>query len=235
MTMLSVLVLAVGYCAMRIGPLWLAAAVGGAFMLAYLLHDLGILAWRDDFQREVAMRAGVHALIAVGLVSAFLLATYGAGENLSRDPDLADRAIPTAALILRVAIIAWGMSWLLQYWGGRTGAVRILWILLGVSFLDTIASTVRARPTDPMGLATLVRFSWYPLGILALLGCRRWPRIGGAVLGLFVVGASWFLARGMSGVGLLEDSFMQLYVVEKAVLLWVPAMSLVSARRPLEE
>ncbi|MBM4131359.1 hypothetical protein FJ250_10105 [bacterium] len=217
------------------GPVWPAAAVSAVLLLLYLLHDLGILNWKDDFRREVAMRSGLHALVAVGLVSAFIVATNNVAELLSRAPNRGGDAVYTAATTLRIAAIAWGMSWLIQFWGGRAGAIRILWLLLGISFLDTAVTLVRVQGTAVGAMSVFAKFAWYPLAALAIIGCRRWPRVGGAVLGLAVVGVTWYLARGMAGVGILEDTSIQIYMLGRAMLLWIPALALLSARRIRED
>lgn len=127
------------------------------------------------------------------------------------------------------------MSWLIQYWGGRAGAIRILWLLLGVSFLDTAVTLVRVQGTAAGAMAIFVKFGWYPLAALAIIGCRRWPRMDGAMLGLGVVAATWWLAHGMARVGILEDTSIQIYMLEHAMLLWIPALAPLSATRIRED
>jgi hypothetical protein len=166
------------------GPAWLSAASCGAILLVYLLHDLGVLTWRDDFQREVALRSGMHALVIVGLVSAWVVATANVWDIAARESGPGDGMAWQAALTLRIATIAWGISWLIQYWGGWAGSIRILWALLCLSFVDNLASVLRMHEAST-GLAALItRFGWFPLAALGIYGCRRWPRSGGAALGI---------------------------------------------------
>lgn len=65
------------------------------------------------------------------------------------------------------------MSWLIQYWGGHAGAIRILWLLLGVSILDTAVTLVRVQGTAAGAMTIFGKFVWYPLAALALLSARR--------------------------------------------------------------
>lgn len=231
MMILSALLVVLGYFGVRFGgPAWLAAALCGVPLVLYLLHDLGVLAWRDDFQREVALRSGMHALIVVGLVSAWVTATANVWELAARDSSPGDGMTWQAAMTLRIAVIAWGTSWLIQYWGGQAGSIRILWVLLGLSFVDKLVTAFRVHEA-PADVATLIaRFGWYPLAALGIIGCRRWPRGGGAALGIGLLAWAWFASHVLAGSGLLGDTSFQLDAIAKSMPLLVPALALLSTR-----
>jgi len=232
MMILSALLVVVGYLGMQFGgPVWVAAATCGVPLLLYLLHDLGVIAWRDDFQREVAMRSGMHALVAVGLVCAMVVATNNTTELVAREEPGYGLTM-MAALTLRIAAIIWGLSWIVQYWGGHVGAIRILWVLLGISFIETAGTTMlRVHGTEAGGMLFFARLWFYPLLALAIVGCRRWPRVGGAALCVYLIGKTWFVAHSFAAVGLMEDTLVQASMIAMTLPLMVPALTLLSARR----
>ena len=233
MMILSALLVVAGYLGVQFGgPVWVAAATCSVPLLLYLLHDVGAVAWRDDFQREVAMRSGMHALVAVGLICAMVLATNNTTELVAREGGPGYGMTMMAALTLRIAAIIWGLSWLVQYWGGRIGAIRILWVLLGISFIETAGTTMlRVHGNTAGGMTFFARLWFYPLIALAIVGCRRWPRAGGVVLCVFLIGKTWFVAHSMAAVGLMEDTLVQTSMIAMTLPLLVPALTLLSARR----
>jgi len=232
MMILSALLVVVGFLGVRFGgPIWLAAAACGVPLVLYLLHDMGVIAWKDDFQREVAMRSGMHALVAVGLVCAMVLATNNTTELSAREGGLGRGLEVMAGTTLRIAAIIWGLSWLVQYWGGHVGAIRILWVLLGINVIETAGTLLYVQGDAASGITWLARFWFYPFLALAIVGCRRWHRVGGVVLCVFLVGKTWFIAHGLAGIGLMEDTWVQMGMITMTLPLMVPALALVSARR----
>lgn len=232
MMILSALLVVVGFFGVKFGgSVWLAAAACGVPLLLYLLHDMGVIAWRDDFQREVAMRSGMHALVAIGLVCALVLATSHTTTAAARDRGPGQEMAAMAGMTLQIAAITWGMSWLVQYWGGHVGAIRILWVLLGISVIDTAGTLFRVHGTASIGWVYLGRFGVYPIAALLIIGCRRWPRVGGGVLCAYLIGKTWIVTRAMAEVGLMQDTLVQTYMVAMTLPLIVPVLTLLSARR----
>lgn len=235
MMILSALLVVVGFFGVKFGgPTWLAAAACGVPLLLYLLHDMGVIAWKDDFQREVAMRSGMHALVAIGLVCAMVLATDDTTAVAARSGDARHDMVAMAGMTLQIAAIIWGMSWLVQYWGGHVGAIRILWVLLGISIIDTAGTLLRVYGSAAINPTYLTQFWFYPIAVLVIFGCRRWHRVGGVVLCAYLIGRTWFVTHALAGVGLMEDTLVQTNMIAVTLPLMVPALTLLSARRTRE-
>lgn len=236
MMILSALLVVVGFFGVKFGgPVWVAAAACGVPLVLYLLHDMGVIAWRDDFQREVAMRSGMHALVAVGLVCAMVLVTDNAGAVAVRSGDARHDMVAMAGMTLQIAAIIWGMSWLVQYWGGHVGAIRILWVLLGINIIDTAGTLLYVHWTPANGwIGYFAKFSFYPIAALVIIGCRRWHRVGGAVLCVYLIARTWIVTRGMVEIGLMEDPLVRTNMIVMMLPLIVPALTLLSARHARE-
>ena len=180
MTVVSLILVLAGFLGSSFGgPDWLVLLVFLGLFGPFLLRELRVLRWRDDFQREAVMRSGMHALVAVGVLLTVVVILQGAGGPALDAPDRPD-AYPAGVSLLLLAI-TWGLSWLLQFWGVRTGAFRIL--------LWTLATTTTATITALIYLAAIGQpQSWHGIwtgGLQLVVGwtlvllCRRWPRATG--------------------------------------------------------
>jgi hypothetical protein len=144
-----------------------------------LLREVGLLGDDDEYARAVAYRAGFHAL----LVSALLVfGTFAAGRpgGLELDSDLL-----TGETLRKVLLLTFVVSYLLQYWGARGGAFRIL---LGLATLFLVAA---ARIVPGLGEDAPVAGLALAAVVAACVGlafaARRWPRTVGAVLLLLCI------------------------------------------------
>lgn len=159
-----------------------------------LLRELGLLRWRDEFQRETTTRAALHAFLGAGAFLAAVMSlhgftgTYDAGGKTFQD------ALPASTVVILLATV-WYLSRLLQYWGPVRAAVRI-WTAFSCTYLVfwivvvVAVSRTQGNVSVPQ-LALNAIFCLVPL-ILALVG-RRLPRVAG-VVALVLVG--WFVAAG---------------------------------------
>ncbi len=68
MTIIAVILVLGGVLGSSWGPSWLIVLSGLGLFGPYLLREAGVLSWRDDFQRETTLRAGMHALIVTGIL-----------------------------------------------------------------------------------------------------------------------------------------------------------------------
>lgn len=161
-----------------------AAAISLGLFGPWLLREARVFAWRDDFQREVHLRAGMHALLAVGLIVTAVMVTQGAGGSGSADLgwDLRDRM--SASTVLVIMATTWICSRVMQFWGPLTGARRFL-VFMAAAGLFGLAHTLWTRhvhglimPLRPL-LISCAQVGW--LGLLFFTVPRR-PRLVGWLL-----------------------------------------------------
>jgi hypothetical protein len=151
----------------------------------FLLREAGVMRWRDDFQREAVMRSGMHALVAVGVLLTASAILEGGGTDFGQQPSGEWGRIP-AGIVLIVLGITWGLSWLLQFWGVRTGAFRILlwtvatYTVIHAGLLIQALALGRGLPWS----AGYTASSLLQLlgGWLVVFTSRRWPRATGILL-----------------------------------------------------
>lgn len=196
---------------------WVAFGIGlAAMFLSYLrpalmglvavavfapsaLRELGILRDADEYTLGVMRRAGFHAALAV---AAMLALDYGlALAGLYPAEPLSDATVLGAETLRKAAVWVFLLSYLIQYWGARGGAVRVL---LGVAVMSLAPLVAFLRPDLQESMrplaGTMVVVTVANAVVLAGLALvvRRWPRAGG---GLLVVACVAFLAV-MAGTGL---------------------------------
>jgi len=69
MTIIVVILVLGGILGSNWGPNWLAGLSFMGLFGPYILRESGVIPWRDDYQRETMMSAGMHALIVTGITS----------------------------------------------------------------------------------------------------------------------------------------------------------------------
>ncbi len=229
MSLVSLVLVVAGFLGSTLGgPHGLIALSFLGLFGPFVARELGWLRWRDDFQREAVMRSGMHALIAVGLLATIVVALRGAGGSDGRGDvpgtNLRDD-FPMLVVFLLMAI-TWGVSWLLQFWGTRTGAFRILVLAQATATVVLLVTlgvqAARGAVMSGRGLAS----AGVQLGVVWVLValCRRWPRAAGALLIAVVASNAWSVRTipatfGLPGAVLLASLVCVPFVVPAVALL----------------
>jgi hypothetical protein len=104
-------------------------------------------------------------------------------------------AFPLSVAFLVLAT-TWGLSWLLQFWGPRVGAARILLLSVGtytaiLAFAIT-AQLVQGHHVDLAARTHILEWAHIAMIWVTVWTCRRWPRATGVAL-LAIVG--WGLGQ----------------------------------------
>lgn len=212
---------------------WPIAILGAGLLGPTLLRELGLMRWEDEFQREVMVRAALHAFLAVGAALTAIMAINGFSGTYSAEMKDFEDAVPASTLLALLALV-WYLSRLLQYWGARKAAFRI-WGGVGLVWLGVVlvAMATLAPMRADLSLTSILQrcVPAAPLLVLAWLSIR-WPRVAGAT-GLA------FLAWWLLGTGLWRtfDSGMPWEMtLDVAMLILVPiaapAVALLAARTP---
>jgi hypothetical protein len=155
---------------------YLAVAGLGAFGPG-ILRELGVLRDHDEFQRQAAHRAGYHAYLIGGLVTAFVVSALRSRDaTIEASPDW-------VMLILVVMWTTWMFSGLLAYWGARKTTSRLLTVFGSFWAVFVIASIIgESDNTVEVLLGVLMGFVVVgPFFVLAWTAAR-WPRGTGAAL-----------------------------------------------------
>jgi hypothetical protein len=230
MTIVTLVLVIGGWLAADQGPDWL---IGLSFLGLFgslILREVGVLRWRDEFQREAVMRAGMHALIAVGLVVTLVMATQGFGGTsyMGGPVEYAD-AFPVS-VVFWVLAVTWGLSWLLQFWGARQGAFRILLMFMAVLTLVATVSLVftALRGHQQQLHAIITGYGQLAMGWLAVMACRRWPRVTGTALVAVTALALKTVLPTLRQFGGLDGYLAVLVAVVMPLL--VPAAALIFSR-----
>ena len=155
---------------------WFLPLVAAAAVVPGLLREFGLLRDQDEFQRQVARRAGYHAYLT-GLIVMFAFSTAFRVET-----QLEAGFGEVVEFVLIVSWFTWFLSWLLSYWGPQRMAQRLLmafgfvWLLFNIlGNLDSLVAMV---------MQSLLAAPFFLLAWVA----RRWPRPAGIILiltGLF--------------------------------------------------
>lgn len=230
MTILSLILVVGGFLGSTLGgPNGLIVLAFLGLFGPFLLRELGILRWRDDFQREAVMRSGMHALVAVGVLLTAVVSVQGAGGSYSAEEKIRYADAFPLGVVFALLAVTWGLSWLLQFWGVRTGAFRILlWTMATVTAVGLSTNVYLALSGRPM--------SWHGIwtgGVQVLIGwalvllSRRWPRIT-ALLLIGIVG--WMVWT--TGAMLAHQGHPSVVLVISLVGLpfLVPAIALLASR-----
>jgi hypothetical protein len=84
-----------------VGPDWLILLAGLGMFGPFVLRESGMLSWRDEFQRETTLRAGMHSLLAVGVLVTATMATQGfGGINLPMDSIRASTVLLVTVVVI---------------------------------------------------------------------------------------------------------------------------------------
>lgn len=172
---------------------WAVALVGlGAFGPG-LLRELGWLRDQDEFQLQAARRAGHHAFLAAGLASFAWIAFVRSGPRHLKNPE------ELATFFAATLWFTWMLSSLVNYWGARKTAERVLLLYGAAWLLFNILGNLRSPVAMVMQCLLTVPFfggAWL---------ARRWPRPAGVLL--LAAGAFFLvfigrihLARGFGAV-----------------------------------
>jgi len=194
---------------------FLALAGLGAFGPG-ILRELGLLSDHDEFQRHAAHRAGYHAYLVGGLATAFVVAALR-----SRGGTLDDSS-EWVTLILLLLWTTWLFSAMLDYWGARKTASRVL-MVFGSFWTVFVGAQVVGGLVGPEPLQLIgVLMGLVIVGPFFLLAwtAGRWPRgTGGALLAI----SALFLA--IFGPGWAGGSLQLPSVLVTATLLLVPLIA----------
>ncbi|MBT7311838.1 hypothetical protein HN843_08745 [bacterium] len=144
-----------------------------AVFLPSILRELGLLNDGDEFTRRVMHRAGFHTLLVVALL-VFAIWSF---KWLSHD-------MLTGETLRKIIMYPFVVSYILQYWGARDGAFRIL---LGIALWATLPifpylTSLYEVPGGQTGVVfgSLLGSSVVIIALAYLV--RRWPRAGGVLL-----------------------------------------------------
>ncbi len=182
-------------CVLVVAGLLLGATVDMAWFILFalgafgppLLRAAGLLRDVDEFQREAARRAALHAYLAAGLfLSAVVIAKQWGTANMDHD------AFP-ASSALAVLVTTYLMSRLVSFWGARGAAFRVL-LAFGCFWL---AFVVLSHTGIEMLIEGVVVVPFFVLAFAS----RRWPRPSGIALIVTASAAFWLfdLARAFRG------------------------------------
>ena len=213
-------------------PAWI-WVFGAGFFGPTLLRELGLMRWEEEFQREVALRAALHAMLAVGLLSTAVMAINGFGGTYNDEMKAFEDAMPASTVLILLALV-WSLSRLIQYWGVRKAAFRI-WCGVGLVWLGVVLiALMTLEPIrEGMGPRRLLEMClfWAPLLVLAWLA-PRWPRWVGAAglayLGWILFGAD--MAQAFAGTMPWEMRLDMVLLTLAPV--GAPAVALLASRKP---
>jgi hypothetical protein len=149
-----------------------------------LLRELGLLRDADDYTRLAMYRAGFHALllVVVLLIANRILAYYA---SRLPEPFGIHGLYFTLEFLIQIALVVYAVSYVLQYWGARVGAARVL--IGGCVFaIVSSAGALFSMRDQIQGLDYLVNFTAFivialAVAVLAGITLRR-PRLGGGIL-----------------------------------------------------
>ena len=173
-------------------PLMLVVAV--AVFAPSVLRELGILTDADEWTRSVMHRAGFHAVLVTALFIflRYLMPSLGFTEvAMMSGPEDAFGGESLRKAVVWVFLI----SYLLQYWGPRTGAFRIL---LGVAVMNAAPVVGFLKHANGnMGVFVAVALSASAVFVALAFLARSRPRFGGWLLLTLCAGAFIFMLRNI--------------------------------------
>ncbi len=155
-----------------------------------ILRELGWLKDKDEFQIQAARRAGYHAFLASGLAAFLWIAYIHSGSRQLKSPEA------LATFFAALLWFTWIFSSLVNYWGVRKTATRVL-LLYGAAWM---IFNVLDELTHPIALL-MQSLLTVPFFLGAWLS-RKWPRLAGLLLlaasiCFFVLFARIHQARGL--------------------------------------
>ena len=159
--------------------LWLGVSVHKGFMILMalgafgpgVLRQLGLIDDLDEFQKEAAMKSGLRAYLAGGILLIVTVIQQGWARL-----DVGRELIP-AFPVVTVMLVVYYASYCLSFWDARKAVSRVL-LAFGLLWL---AFVVLSHAGEPMSLLMEGLVVPGPMLIAAVL-CRWWPRVVGVLL-----------------------------------------------------
>ena len=160
---------------------WFLALAGAGTVGPGLLRELGWLRDQDEFQRRAAHRAGYHAFLVTLLVAFVAIAYTRSGHrHLQAAEEL-------SVLYLSLLWFTWLFSSLVNYWGGRRTAFRVLLIFGSAIGLFNVASNLG----NPAAMTMQLLGTTLPFFLFAWMS-RRWPSLAGVLMVAAAAAAGWY-------------------------------------------
>lgn len=185
-----------------------------------LLRELGWLKDDDDFTRQAAHKAGFHAMVVIlGLLVIDRL-LMRVGDSLPPAFDRHGLYYPLENTI-STGLAVFAISYVMQYWGVRVGAVRVV-VGAGVLVVLTGVSNILIGLRFGLNRVDFGFFLVTPFILALALLVNRRPRLGGGLILALVAAAVIGLARMMAGLDSMPD-----HVAEQGMF-WGLATAMVS-------
>ena len=179
---------------------WFLLLVGLGTFGPSVLRELGLVADRDEFEREADRRAGYHAFLVAGLTAFALVAWIRSGDRPIRDPQ------ELATFFLALLWLTAFFSAQLETWGPRLAA---RWTLGAFGCAWLLFNVLGNTGSEWTGPTALILQSLLALPFFALAwAAPRWPRVAGGLLLAVAAGFTW-LFGGLSpdrGLGLVTQA-----------------------------
>jgi hypothetical protein len=189
---IAVGVVIAGLLASRLAHLPYAYLASAAAVLGPpLLRETGVLRDVDEYTRGIMHRAGLHAFLVAGALMILDRVLRDLGPSPAMPTDRLQPGSPQTIYFL--ALMTFLVSYLIQYWGARTGVFRILLAGGALTLIETSAAAVSGGATAKMALLTgaVGVIVWVGLAVLA----RKAPRAGGVLLTVMAAVAVVMAAR----------------------------------------
>ena len=144
-----------------------------------LLREIGVLEDEDEYTRNIRWRAGFHAALVVGLLVFLNKVLY---PLIASHPEAMVRKAGffPVDFLRQTLVLAFLLSFLIQYWGAPKGVFRLLLGLAGLTLAEAIMLMLR-QPVDKMPIALAI------MGIIVItVGgaflSRKKPKLSGYLL-----------------------------------------------------
>ena len=163
-----------------------------------ILREFGWLNDHDEYQRQAAHRAGYHAYLVVGLITAVLASFLSVeGQVVENPPELVQS-------LLLLLWLAWMFSSLMSYWGARKTASTLLLVFGSFWAVFIIASLVGGDPGSDPSLVESIMGVLFGILLISIFfvpawAAHRWPRITGVVLLVAALGLVLLFYTGGRG------------------------------------
>ena len=172
-----------------------------------VLRELGWLNDDDDFTRQAAHKAGFQTMV-------LLMALLVADRLLMRLGDSLPPAFGGDGLYyplentISTGLAVFAVSYVMQYWGVRVGAVRVI-VGVGVLTALTGVSNILLGLRFGMNRIDFGAFLIVPVILLLALLVHRRPRLGGGLILALVGLAVYGLGRMLAGLDSMPDHVRQ--------------------------
>lgn len=164
-----------------------------AVFLPSVLREANLIPESDEFTIRVMHRAGFHALLATATLA---FTCYAFARPI--DPPLSPQLL-TGETLRKAIMYPFVVSYLLQYWGAREGAFRLLCGMALWTATTLVPMVARPEGFAPglTGITTVIALSLVLVAVAFI--SRRWPRVGG---GLLLIGVVAIIGNALS---MLDD------------------------------